>query len=216
MVWLTTAGLALILAGCNGKEQSGSSAYIDREAQLLKQIDGKFENPQAHYQLGKIYHADGLWNKAEYEYNTAIGFDPVHWLAQAAKVKLLTDAGQAQRASAAAQMYINQAGVSAQNSSLLGKAFEAEGLDEYALTCYRQGLDIEPDSAALYKQLGYYYLTRGDKIRAEEHFRQSFQLNPYQSDVAGELGKMGVTVQVPGRVEQERAPAAAPSEEKVQ
>ena len=32
---------------------------------------------------------------------------------------------------------------------------------------------------------------------AEEYLRRSFQLNPYQPEVAGELGRMGVVVQIP-------------------
>ena len=196
---LTAMGLILILAGCNGKGQGEPGAYIDREAQLLKQIDQRFENPQAHYQLGKLYHADGLYDKAQYEYNIAIGFDPVNRPAQAGLVRLLADAGRSDQAVATAGLYIDQASASAESVSLLGKAFQDAGLDEYALACYQKALDIDTESAVSHKQLGYYYLAKGDKIRAEDHLRRSFQSNPYQADVAGELGKMGIMVQMPAK-----------------
>nr|MBC8379248.1 hypothetical protein [Planctomycetota bacterium] len=38
---------------------------------------------------------------------------------------------------------------------------------------------------------------KGDQVRAEENLRHSFQLDPYQPELAEELGRMGVMVQIP-------------------
>ena len=43
----------------------------------------------------------------------------------------------------------------------------------------------------------FYRARKGDQVRAEENLRRSFQLDPYQSEVAEELGRMGVMVQIP-------------------
>ena len=96
-----------------------------------------------------------------------------------------------------ADMYINQTSASARHSALLGRAFQKIGLDEYALLCYQQALNLAPNSAAINKQIGYYYLSKQDKVRAEEYLRRSFQIDPYQPEIAGELGRLGVEVKVP-------------------
>ena len=168
---------------------------------LLGKIDKKYENPTAHYELGKLYYNDGLWDKAEWEFNITLGFDPVHRRAQAALVKTLIAADKPDRSQMAAEFYMNQASTSATSSLLLGKAFQRELLDDYAVACYQQALGLAPNSAALHKQIGYYYLSKRDQVRAEEYLRRSFQLDPYQSEVAGELGRLGIVVQIPRKIE---------------
>jgi len=201
--------VALCISGCQWCKQTYNNIFHKSEAQdiapamdgrkveLQKQIERKYENPEAHYQLGKLYHADGMYEKAEFEYRVALGFDPVHYRAQAAIVKALKDQGKTPAAQMAADLYMNQSAVSAEASLLLGKAFQREGLDEYALACYQKGSTLAPTSAVFSRQIGYYYLAKGDQVRAEENLRQSFQLDPYQPEVAETLGRMGVMVQIP-------------------
>jgi tetratricopeptide (TPR) repeat protein len=197
---------SLLFSGCNWfsnlihKEEPGQELTygVDSEKQaLLKQIERKYENPRAHYELGKLYHRDGLLDRAEWEYRVAIGFDPVLYPAQAAVVKVLKDMNNPEKSKMAAQMYTDQAAVSAEASLRLGRALQNEGLDDAALTAYQQAANLAPNSAVVFKQLGYYHLAKGDKVRAEENLRRSIQLDPYQSEVAGELGRMGVMVQIP-------------------
>ena len=88
----------------------------------------------------------------------------------------------------------------------MGKAFQSEGLGEYALSCYYQAMGLKPKSPEPYKLLGYYYLGDNDQVRAEENFRRSFELDPYQSDVSGELGRMGVIVGLPRNTDTVNAP----------
>jgi Flp pilus assembly protein TadD len=94
-------------------------------------------------------------------------------------------------------MYISQASVSAKHSLLLGRAFQSRGLDQYALACYKQAHNMAPNSVAINKQLGYYYLAKKDNANAEMYLRKTFELDPTQSEVAGELGRLGVQVQLP-------------------
>lgn len=192
----------VLFCGCNKKtakktdevELTGTS---ERKAELLSKIERKYESPSSHYKLGKLYYEDGLWNKAEWEFNVALGFDPFNHPAQAAIVKTLIAAKQEARSKLMAEIYMNQAATSAKSSLLLGQAFQKELLDDYALVCYKQALGLAPTSASLHRQIGYYYLSKGDRVRAEESLKRSFQLNPYQAEVAGELGRLGVIVQIP-------------------
>lgn len=206
------AGLVLALTALAGGCEKSSERKISdvsvtdaeqRKAELLGAIEARYENPEAHYELGKLYQADGLWNKAEWEYNVALGFDPVYRPAQAAIVKLLADSGNLDRSKLSAEIYMNQAGASAQGSLRLGHAFQKEFLDDYAVACYQQALALAPNSAAIHRQIGYYYLSKQDRVRAEEYLKRSFQLDPYQAEVAGELGRLGVVVRIPQKTEKD-------------
>jgi tetratricopeptide (TPR) repeat protein len=194
---------ALLLTGCNdaNKKKSEEVGVVDteqRKAELLQQIDAKYENPRAHYELGRIFHTDGLWSKAENEYRVAVAFDPILWDAEAALVKLFQDKGDLAKANSSGQNAMERASYSAAASLGLAKAFQKEYLDEYALKCHSQALTLAPDSAEVYKHIGYYYLSKRDLGRAEANLRRSFELDPYQAEVAGELGRLGIIVEVPG------------------
>ena len=167
------------------------------KANLLKKLERKYENAQAHFELGRLHQRDGLWIQAEQEYSIALSFDPVHREAQAAKIKVLLDSGDTSRAEILSDEYINQAAISALGSLKLALAFQGHGLDEYALTCYQQALRLAPNSARVNRQIGYYYLSKGNKIRAQDYLTRSFQLDPMQPEVAGELGRLGVSIRVP-------------------
>lgn len=194
--------LALALAGCDSSEksspadQAAMAAQTEKE-QLLDRIDRLYENPEAHYKLGKIYYNEGALDKADFEYRVAVGFDPVHYRAQAGIVRVAVDQKNPQSARTIAELYISQTSVSAEKSLLLGKAFENENLGEYATSCYYQAIGLDPEMSEPYKLLGLRFLKAGDKVRAEENLRRSFELNPYQPDVSGELGRLGVPVQTP-------------------
>lgn len=182
-------------AGKAGSQTVGPSQTERRKAELLKRIEHKFDEAKVHYELARLYQADGLWPKAEYEYNLAMSFNPVYWEAQAATVKVLQQQGAKDKAETYADMRTKQVAGSAQSSFLLGKAFQAEALDRCAVACYEQALARAPDSAVVHKQLGFYYLSIGDHAKAKEYLKRSFELNCYQPDVAGQLGRLGVVVQ---------------------
>jgi tetratricopeptide (TPR) repeat protein len=220
---LLLAGVFLIFAllffsGCT--EQQTVSGDVENlkikpvektEDELLAELHFKFENPNAHYQLGSIYHKQGRWAKAEYHYNLALSFDPSHRPAQAALVKMLADSGDTTKAEQFAKAYMNQVAVSAKQSLKLARAFEQEQLYEYSLTCYEQALRLGPNLPEVSKYFGYYYLNRGDKARAKEFLTRSFKLNPNQPDVAGALGQLGVAVEVPRRPVKQEKRSAGPT-----
>ena len=196
--------LSVLVGGCSNKNKkenavnkiSTPTAELSK-TKLRNRIERKYTDADAHYELGKLYQSDGLWEKAEAEYHIASSFDPAHWRAEAAKVKMLKEKGDIPRSKLTAEQAMNRSSISAESSLLLGKAFQKELLDEYAILCYHQALSLAPNSAGLQKQIGYYYLSKNDLPRAEGYLRRSFQIDPYQPEVAGELGRMGVIVKVP-------------------
>jgi tetratricopeptide (TPR) repeat protein len=218
---LLNCALLLVLVGCESQEMQTAEAErvrklpVDaRKANLQQSLDTRFENPVAHYELAQIYHAEGLWSKAEYHYNIALSFDPANADAQVAMVKLFLDSGDTAKSKNYANTHINQVSSSDIQSLRLAMAFEKQQLDEYALTCYQQAIKLAPNSARISKEMAYYYLGKGDKDRAKEFLVRSFKLDPSQSDVAGELGRLGVEVRIPGRTDTDVTETSKPPEEK--
>jgi len=193
----------LLLCGCTGRNVQSPPADTapriygaDERAALFEQLASKFENPDVHYKLARSFRGDGLWAQAKYHLETALRFDPANRPSQAALVKLLTDSGRQADASDLANRFINQVDSSATETLKLASAFRDEGLDEYALLCYQQAARIAPDEPDSYRQMGYYYLSKGDEDKAKEYFKKSFSLDPSQADVAAELGRLGVMVHI--------------------
>lgn len=195
--------LPLVPGGCRQglklKEANelGEKSSEQKKAVLLEELDRRFENPDAHYELGRLYQEQQRWPQAEYHYNIALSFMPAHRPAQAAMVKVLLESGRSGQAGHYADVYKKQAAGSAKESLRLGAAFQQQQLYEYAMECYQQALKLAPESAQVHRQLGYYYLQRADKERAREYLSRSFELNPRQADVAGQLGRLGVEVKIP-------------------
>ena len=193
---------ALLVVGCRNTstarvDQNVRAAADIHKAELLKELDKKWENPPVHFELGQLYHAAGDYSKAEYYYNQALNFNPAYREVQAAMVKLQLNKGDKTKADWVANGYMTQLASMPEQLLSLGAAFDKQGLDDYALKCYQEALKTAPDSSAVNRQLGYYYLTRNQKDLAKEYFIRSFQLNPDQADVAGELGRLGVAVRIP-------------------
>ncbi len=195
----------IVMGSCAGTnppvppvDPTGSTPSDQTEAQLLAELNKKFENPQVHYDLARVYHKSQNWNKAEYHYNVALGFDPANRAAQAGLVKMFADRGDKAKSEQYANGYIRQAAISVAETLRLGWEFEQLGMDDYALRSYRQAVTAAPDSDAANKQIGLYYLGKGDAANAKQYLMRSFELNPRQPDIAGALGRLGVVVQTPG------------------
>jgi len=166
------------------------------KAVLLKKVEKKFDNPKAHYELGKLYQTAGDWAKAEDSYKTALRFNPVHRKAQVGIVKVAAAAGDKARAKILAEGYIKQASESAMGSLKLAMSFRDEGFDNYAIRCYNQALELAPDSPTVNKYVGYYYLSINEKAQAKKYLIRSFELDAFQPGVAAELGRLGVEIKV--------------------
>lgn len=206
MRWLPAfvlfAVASVVLSGCATTTQSGvdSTGVVPSERserELLADVQRRFENPQAHYELGRLYARSGQWTKAEYHYNVALGFDPALRAAQAGVVRLFIDQGQKAKAEQYASSYINWISTNERELLRLAWEFEKVDLDDHAMRCFRQALAVGPDSAEVNKQVGFYYLGKNDTAKARQHLSRSFELNPRQPDVAGALGTLGVVVQSP-------------------
>ena len=192
----------LLPIGCSADSSYSSDIATqqipDKETYLLSQLNIRFKDPDIHSELGRYYLSEGLLGKAKYHLETALSFDPGHRQAQAAFIKLI----QLQNGDAKAEETFRQfQRLLLQSPSELIKlanALREEELDQFALDCYTKAIQLKPESAEAHRQLAYFYLGQDDKTNALKHFTRSFELNPHQPDVAGELGRMGVVIQTPG------------------
>lgn len=193
--------LALAVPGCEhwGEQGKTTEQLTNKQKQkrLLRQIDRNYADADAHRKLADLYLKMDKLQEAQYEYKVALSYDPVNFAAQAGMVKAQQEMGRKSRAENTADVYFNEISNSTQKLLELGQAFEKHKLDQYALRCYKRAMRIDKDSPEVFKRLGFFYLKKGDKSHAEEYFRRSFNLDPYQHDVAYELGKLGVVVDIP-------------------
>jgi tetratricopeptide (TPR) repeat protein len=190
------------MAGCraqtNPTRDVALDAIPDKESYLLSQLQARYQNPDVHCELGRYYLNEGLLDKAKYHLQTALGFDPANRPAQAAYIKLVSKLEGDMAAQRLCAQYQRPLMSSTTELIKLAKALGDEGLDTLSLNCFQRVLSIQPDSAEANRQLGYFYLARKDNDQAKLYFSKSFELNPNQPDVAGELGRMGVTIETPG------------------
>lgn len=195
---IVTVALAL-MSGCQPAPVNDPLAGLPPDQQkqkLFEQFEARYGTPMAHYKLGQIYEAEGELRRAGYHYETAADFKPYFWTAQAASVKVYLDAHVPDKPARLENKWATMA-AHAEDCLSLAKAYESAGLTEQARAMYDKAERIAPKSAKVFKASGNFYLAAKDKATAEAKFRRSFELDPYQSDVSAQLGKMGVIVQSP-------------------
>ena len=170
--------------------------YGFKKLYYQKQLEQKYENPWAHYQLAKLYFSDGWWNKAQFHGELAVQFSPMMFEAQALVIKTLIASGKESLAKVKLKEYTDLAGDDTGKLYMLGKQLRENNLNQYAYDIYQSAYSDENTSADITRELGYYYLARGQKVMARKYFVESFELDPFQKDVAWELGRLGVAVKV--------------------
>ncbi len=198
-----TIGLIICgIAGCrtqsNPTRDMAVGAIPDKESYLLSKLKTRYQDADTHGELGRYYLNQGMLDKAKYHLETAMGFDSALRPAQAAYVKLTSQLEGEMAGQRLCAEYQRPLLSSAAEMIKLAKALGDEGLDTLSLSCFQRILSTQPYSAEAHRQLGYFYLTRNNQEEAKIHFSRSFELNPNQPDVAGELGRMGVTIETPG------------------
>lgn len=62
--------------------------------------------------------------------------------------------------------------------------------------CLRDALSVAPDSFAVNKEVGFYFLGTGNTSKAEKYLKHSYELNRNQPDVARALGRLGVVIDI--------------------
>ncbi|MEM7584121.1 MAG: tetratricopeptide repeat protein [Acidobacteriota bacterium] len=161
--------------------------------------------------LGRVLVETGRLDGAEDAYRQALRLDPEGVDA----AKNLADLYMARgRPSDALALYLRAAeqGHNVELLYNLANALAADGQLDDARSRYRQALEIQPDYAAAYNNLGALELRAGDTEAARRSFERALELDPKLGDAAANLGLMAAAA---GRLEEagdrlRRALAIAP------
>jgi tetratricopeptide (TPR) repeat protein len=200
--YILVFSLLVFLSGCVNQQGYAFSDNISPEqkkVELKERLKRRYNDPQAHFLLAQLYQADRSWDDAEFYYNNSLRFDPVYMPAQVGMVKLFLDRSDALKAQHYFENYLNLAGEKPSNIVKLGREFQDQGVDSYAMACFDKALAIAPKSAEVHKYLGYFYLRKNDRNKAIDHFEESFNIDSTQKDVSRELGILGVPVVYDGK-----------------
>ena len=200
---LCVLSILVLSSGCDNhfKQNQDSSlvAFPDKEKFLLASLNHRFDNPDVHCELGRLYTQEGLWDKAQYHFNVALGLNPSHRKSQAGQIKMLIERGYIYEADSLVDRYKQQLWISTVELLELAKALAGEDLDEIALSYYNHALKMRPNSSYANKEIGFFYLRRDRIEQAKQYLKRSFELDPNQQDVAVELGRLGIVIEVPGK-----------------
>ncbi len=200
--YILVLSLLAFLTGCVNQQPISFADNVtpsQKKVELQERLKRRYEDPQAHFLLAQLYHAEKSYDNAEFHYNRSLQFDPVYMPPQVGMVKLFLDRGDTVKAQNNFEVYLNLAGDKPTNIIRLAREFQDQRVDNFAIACFNKALEIAPKSAEVQKALGYFYLSRNDKDKAREHFEESFNIDSTQEDVSRELGALGVPVVYDGR-----------------
>lgn len=79
---------------------------------------------------------------------------------------------------------------SAADTNALGYRLLGEGNTEAAIRVFTLNIETHPESANAFDSLGEGFLAAGDKVRAEEAYRQALALNPHSRSARFELARL--------------------------
>ena len=171
--------------------------YDTAMALLKKSLDSNHENSPSHYWLGHCYQATGNPDKAIYEYQLALRFDPALDLAQVALIKIYHQTGRIDEALLAAKKYFEHKDAPAREFIVIADDFAKDGMGNHVLLAYRQAQKLEPRNPVPAIAMADYYFKLGQTEPAIKSLSNAFKINPYYPGLAQKLGQHGMKVSIP-------------------
>jgi tetratricopeptide (TPR) repeat protein len=169
------------------------------QANILRAIELRGNEPSFHSNLGNVYKAQGKLDDAIASYRRALELNPN--LAEA--LNNLGAALQAQeKVNEAVACYRRAVELQPNHSgpqSNLGAALHDLGRYEEAVQCYRRALEINPLDAATHSNLGNTLRAQEDLERAAASYRRALELKP---DYAVAYNNLGNVLQSLGRLDE--------------
>jgi len=164
------------------------------------------DNPDAHYQIGRVYRRINEEVKAEEAFRKVVTLNPQY---QPAYLELGDLYQHQTRFQEALDAYINAAQINpntpggrnaqAKIPFLQGNLLAQSGKMEEALKAYQQALRITPDPAPIYFSIAQVYLAKGDLENAEAALVRTLEVDPKNQ---GALLKIGILYEQQGKLEE--------------
>ena len=171
--------------------------YDTAIALLKKSLDSNHENSPSHYWLGRCYQATGNLDKAIYEYQLALRFDPSLDLAQVALIKTYHQTGRIDEALLTAKKYFEHKDAPARVFIVIADEFARDGMQDQVLLAYKQAQKLEPYNPVPAIAMADYYFTLGRTTPAVNSLSNAFRIDPYYPGLARKLGQHGMKVSIP-------------------
>ncbi|MDO8141630.1 MAG: tetratricopeptide repeat protein [Candidatus Brocadiales bacterium] len=139
----------------------------------IKTIQRSPNSHRAHCNLGIVYMENGLTEKAQIEYQTALELNPQNANIHNNLGAVYTKKGLDDKALTEYKEAINLDNRYAQPHNNLGNIYFNQGLVDKAKTEYEEALRIKPDHALAHNGLGNVYNATGELDKAMEEFKKS-------------------------------------------
>lgn len=199
----------VFIAGCTAQPfkavqlNQKAKVYIEYQqydtamALLKKSLDSNHENSPSHYWLGRCYQATGNPDKAIYEYQLALRFDPALDIAQVALIKIYHQTGRIDEALLAAKKYFERKDAPARDFIVIADDFAKDGMEDQVLLAYKQAQKLEPYNPTPAIAMADYYFKLGRTAPAINSLSNAFKIDPYYPGLAKKLGEHGMRVSIP-------------------
>ena len=205
-------GLVLALmaaAGCEPKAMTAvrlnrtAQLYVDRgrcpDAQevLLKSFEADHDNPTGHYLMGHCYEADGLIERALYEYRLAVRFDPSGRDYQLALITALERNGRSAEADEALHIFLKYRQGPVRHFLDIAKEFQQRDMMRLRFMTLEYAAKVHPEEPRILIEMADYYFGKGEEMVGIDHLVQAFKLDPTYPGLSRQLGEHGMRVEIP-------------------
>lgn len=169
----------------NGVRQFQVGDYQGAASHFQQALKLNPRNPDAHYNLGALYHRyaetqkdQNLLAQAEQQYQQCLLLDPNHPDCRRAHAVLLTQTNRGSEAYAAIKQWAERNPTSAEPRVELARLYQESGDKQSADTYLQQALQIDPNNARAWAAVGKLREDAGEYSSALANYQRAYQLSP--------------------------------------
>lgn len=168
---------------------------------LERSLEYNFENAASHYWLAVCYENLGgmeARQKAAWNYQQAVSFDPTLEVAQIGYMKALYRNGQEEKSLEATRNYMQVKEVEAAREYIpLIQGLLEEDMVENAIIVVEKASEMDPQNARPYLAMANYYKSQQDKDSEVHYLIKAFKADPYDPMIARRLGQYNQKITIP-------------------
>ncbi|MBN1766163.1 MAG: tetratricopeptide repeat protein [Sedimentisphaerales bacterium] len=206
VVFILITGGLLFCSGCTIEAVNlnrQAQVYLDynhydqAEELLKKSLEIDFENAASHFWLAQCYEATGQTQKAIWEYQDAVRFNPSFELGQMFYIRALYRDGQEEKSLEATKLFIENKEAAARDFIRIAQEFLANKMDKHAIIAYHGAARSEPHNPVPFLAVSEYYFDKGNTDKGTDYLVRAFKVDPYYPGIARKLGEQGLRVDIP-------------------
>ncbi len=178
-------------AFATGRSLQTRGHFAQAEQAFRQALKESPSNPQYHYYLGVVLHAQSQFKEAQTHLKKALEIKPDYAGPQIALGKMLYDVhGKVEEACEYLNSAITLAPQATEARSILGKIYQREGRLEEASTIFTAILADDSTYTPALNGLGFVHLQQGEYQQAEARLRQATRLDPHEPNAFLGLGQV--------------------------